>query len=706
MVQMEKTAALRVVGPHPRFVIGDDALIEAVGDQTVAEPPALTVNGVPVAGDVARQAAGCWRALVTGLVSGENVVEADIGDERVTLRVTSFPVEGPIFSGPHLQPWLCTTEAAGLGPPVDANCNAPSRFDYFFMSSETGAFEPYDLDAPPAADAIASATTDQGLTVPYVVRRETGAANRGIYELAVLCDPRAPWSGANPQPVWNRKLWIYSYGGWNQHWSQSTFDIERAAFTPERTILVDEALRRGFMAARTTHMQSATNTDTIRAAESLVMLKDHITKRYGEIRYTFASGASGGSIMQQMIANQYPGIFQGIIPMSSVHATWYVPTIIIESRLLQRYFTEISPELWQSEADRLAADGHRTEETRNFFNVVFVDSATAGSLYPTRGTKLPPEQTYDPERNPGGARGTLQDYQVNYLGRRSPEVWTVPEREIGRGFANLPWDNVGVQYGLGALLDGKITVEQFVDVNEKIGGVDVEHELTAERTEADPDALARVHRGGFLNDFANMSDVAILDVRNPEDQDVIRSHTQFHTWVTRDGLRAAQGHADNHVAWIVSGFDTAATPLEASFLAMDRWLAAIEADDSDRPLAEKVVANKPADVVDGIFDLDGVQRGDLADYHRVYPSYGDARTVAANGDLRALRIMKAQLKPLERADYPGVEFSDDEWARLQRIFPRGVADWSKDGVGHTRTVPWLTYDGGPGGEPFGLVDAS
>lgn len=37
------------------------------------------------------------------------------------------------------------------------------------------------------------------------------------------------------------------------------------------------------------------------------------------------------------------------------------------------------------------------------------------------------------------------------------------------GFARSPWDNVGVQYGLGALNDGAITPEQFLDVNATIG---------------------------------------------------------------------------------------------------------------------------------------------------------------------------------------------------------------------------------------------
>jgi len=38
------------------------------------------------------------------------------------------------------------------------------------------------------------------------------------------------------------------------------------------------------------------------------------------------------------------------------------------------------------------------------------------------------------------------------------------------GQARVPWDNVGVQYGLQALNDGAITPEEFLDLNTRIGG--------------------------------------------------------------------------------------------------------------------------------------------------------------------------------------------------------------------------------------------
>ena len=37
------------------------------------------------------------------------------------------------------------------------------------------------------------------------------------------------------------------------------------------------------------------------------------------------------------------------------------------------------------------------------------------------------------------------------------------------GYARQTWDNVGVQYGLEALTDGKITPQEFLDINAKVG---------------------------------------------------------------------------------------------------------------------------------------------------------------------------------------------------------------------------------------------
>jgi hypothetical protein len=67
--------------------------------------------------------------------------------------------------------------------------------------------------------------------------------------------------------------------------------------------------------------------------------------------------------------------------------------------------------------------------------------------------------------------------------------------------------------------------------------------------------------------------------------------------------------------------------------------------------------------------------------------------------------MKCQLKPLNPADY-SVTFTVDQWARLQKAFPNGVCNWIKPSVDVQPTVPWLTYEEGPGGKPLGPAPVS
>ena len=43
-------------------------------------------------------------------------------------------------------------------------------------------------------------------------------------------------------------------------------------------------------------------------------------------------------------------------------------------------------------------------------------------------------------------------------------------------------------------------------------------------------------------------------------------------------------------------------------LAMDRWLAAVESDHSGKPLAQKIIDDRPADIQDRCSQIDGVEQ--------------------------------------------------------------------------------------------------
>jgi hypothetical protein len=139
---------------------------------------------------------------------------------------------------------------------------------------------------------------------------------------------------------------------------------------------------------------------------------------------------------------------------------------------------------------------------------------------------------------------------------------------------------------------------------------------------------------------------------------------------------------------------------------MDRWLSNLALDESADPRAAKVVRAKPADAVESCWDDEGQQIVEPQTFDRgrvfentqgtcntLYPPHAGTRMIA--GAPLESDILKCQLKPLDRADY-AVTFADAEWARLQAVFPTGVCDWSKPGVGQ-EVAPrtWLSYGPSP-----------
>ena len=64
----------------------------------------------------------------------------------------------------------------------------------------------------------------------------------------------------------------------------------------------DYALARGYLVAQSAHTDQQLNSNHVVAAETVMMGKEHVIERYGEIRYTIGVGCSGGSIMQLQLA--------------------------------------------------------------------------------------------------------------------------------------------------------------------------------------------------------------------------------------------------------------------------------------------------------------------------------------------------------------------------------------------------------------------
>lgn len=164
----------------------------------------------------------------------------------------------------------------------------------------------------------------------------------------------------------------------------------------------------------------------------------------------------------------------------------------------------------------------------------------------------------------------LFDHNVNTYGR-DPKT----------GFARRPIDNVGVQYGLALVNSGVISNEQFLDLNENIGGYDNDGNVVSTRSVGDPAAIRAAYRSGRLtNGGLGLSTTPIIDYRTYYDDlpqgDV---HKRYHSFSTRSRLMKANGYADNHVILLqdrrYGAFDTKSPELREALGQMDRWLTSL-----------------------------------------------------------------------------------------------------------------------------------
>jgi hypothetical protein len=743
-------AALQIKALSNRadLLSGGDALVEIVIPSDATGGGLRVFAGTrDVSAGFARRADGRTVGLITGLEVGPNLITADLAGKRgASLAIDNHPIGGPVFSGPQIQPWSCATPMPTTGDALtpatsgsglsttalDTQCNIVSEVKLYYRTTAAdcalalpdpsppaappaaGCFKPFDPASAPTD--IAMTTTDTGVTVPYIVRVERGTLNRGIYDIAVLFDPtqgdKDSWKPTAPQTTWNRKL-LYVFGPAT---GQPRLQLRSSQAWPAQ----DEALKRGFLVAVNSMTDSALNSNRVTMTETLMMMREHVIDRYGEIRYAIGAGCSGGSINQLTAASIYPGLLDGIQPSCTYPDSETTGVEVSDCELLVRFYasdtwktlmqTETQSDA-QNTAKQAAINGHLDQNgCRSWFNSfigvarpgnylperVGANGAITVSATPTNNCVLPAALVYDPVTNPDGARCTGQDHAVSIWGK-------VP----GTSRAPSTRDNVGVVYGFKAYVSGAINAEELVTLNEHVGGADFDINRTAARSAADPAALDIAYRAGIVMDGRQMVKTPIIDVRGFDETGI---HYIWRSFSLRARLDAAGGHG-NHVLW---RFPTSLTPPAASgltlqsLLVMDHWLANLRADPSSAPLPQRIIADKPSDGFDFCYLAadtgfkNKVRDQALCDADARLKPHSSPRQVA--GGPITEDILKCQLKPFNRDEFPGL--SDVQAARLAAVFPDGVCDWSKPGVGQQPAQSPLDFTAGPGGAPLPPAPAS
>jgi hypothetical protein len=296
----------------------------------------------------------------------------------------------------------------------------------------------------------------------------------------------------------------------------------------------------------------------------------------------------------------------------------------------------------------------------------------------------------------------------------------------GNTKTKLPYDNIGVQYGLKALQAGVLSAEEFVRLNEGVGSYDNDRNwsggdptspiIPARRHAAQSDVLSTIYKSGLITDGKQLAKVPIIDLRSFNLAPDI--HMPWRSFSQRDRLDRANGTHANQVIRAFRGASGGRPGVAAqrqSFQLLDRWLTNIEADVGATPIELKVINNKPADVNDACFNtfgetdaellLDVGLRSEACLVGLLAKNMGSPRVVA--GGPLAENVFKCQLKPLNFSDpdYNGAILDAGQQARLMAVFPHGVCDWTVPGVAQTQAEP-TTFKNGPGGEPLGEAPVS
>jgi hypothetical protein len=294
-------------------------------------------------------------------------------------------------------------------------------------------------------------------------------------------------------------------------------------------------------------------------------------------------------------------------------------------------------------------------------------------------------------------------------------------------YARVPWDNVGVQYGLDSLKAGQITPADFLDLNANVGswkpsnqmvqegcpyistnpavcalvGVDIWSQRNmnlspdggttpAARREGNREAQNAAYESGMV--LRGKIDIPLIDWRNYLERR-LDMHNSRQSFAARARMLEYDHHADNQVIWFTdtasngSRFDQTPMALEV----MDEWMANIR----EHP-ERSVGKNKPDAAVDSCFDASGALIASGADVWggildanpagactQLFPTYSTSQMLSGGpmtADIFACHLQSVE-QAIERGVYAPWLPSAEDVARLEAIFPTGVCDYRKGDLG-------------------------
>jgi hypothetical protein len=392
-------------------------------------------------------------------------------------------------------------------------------------------------------------------------------------------------------------------------------------------MLPDGLLGLGYAVLQSTGLSTNTHNNLQLGGETALMLKEHFIEDHGVPLYTVGLGGLEGAFQPYVYAQNHPGLLDAAIPRYSYSDTITQTTHVGDCELLEYYFdaTDRFNPKWQDVLNRRAIQGLNASrmpsmsagEAAEWNNLYFLYGLLGlNAPVPELGSSVPAitecrrawfgltplllnptfTNVADLDKLAQGVAGVEWTHAGDLV-----NIYGVDET----GFVRNPWDNVGVQYGLQALVDGVITPAEFLDLNAQVGSWKESAEMVVEgfpflggfspsnfdpwsarninlspdggitpapRRSGDITAIQAVYESGMR--FDGDIDIPMIDWRHylEEELDMHHSHQSF---ATRSRHQKARGNADNQVIWF-----TDARP----FAAFDQTPEAFEVIASRRPI--------------------------------------------------------------------------------------------------------------------------
>src|SRR4029453_16949426 len=219
-------------------------------------------------------------------------------------------------------------------------------------STAGGAFQPLPSTSSLPAD-VAMTRTLTGVTVPFVVRVETGTMNRGIYQNAILPDPTSEPAPTpfTPPKGWNKRLIAQHGAGCPGGWY-----IQGAA--QGANILDVTRLGEGYALFINTLNHPTNSCNPFLAGETTMMGKEHFIETFGVPRFTVSTGGSGGAYTSLQIADAFPGLFDGVSISATFPDALSIGIAGLHGHLLFHYWSDLAPASL-TDAQKIAISGYQ-----------------------------------------------------------------------------------------------------------------------------------------------------------------------------------------------------------------------------------------------------------------------------------------------------------------------------------------------------------